>query len=124
MREKMEAEGVETIRSTLELRLDLYHRMSVVSHNRRQATQAVVSPRLRRMAGGRHQDPIARAAGVAALGALVEEGVAHVGDSLIWIHGWEWFSRTVRPTLATFEAIRGQMPLDEASIRARRELTA
>lgn len=95
--------------------------MSVVSHNRRQATQQVVSAALRRMARGRHPNPFGRAGAVLTLGAVVEEAVSQVGISLsMWYgatNGPAFLRDTLRPTLATFEAVRSDMPLDENSLR-------
>src|SRR5205823_2813097 len=64
MNAEMEKAGVEPVATTLHLTRQLYHRMSLVAHNRRQAIEQVVSSKLRRMSRGRHPDPVGRALAV------------------------------------------------------------
>lgn len=52
------------------------------------------------------------------LGAVVEEAVTSVGDGLAQFYGSAFYRDTVRPMVQSFQAIRSEMPLDEASLRA------
>jgi hypothetical protein len=49
---------------------------------------------------------------------MIESGVSHVGESLIWAYGMDWFHSEVKPLQAAFAAIREQMPLDAATLLA------
>ena len=53
VREMMIAAGEEPVANTRHLSDELYHRMSLVAHNRRRVLELVISPSLRRMARAR-----------------------------------------------------------------------
>jgi hypothetical protein len=119
--EMMIAAGEPAIPSTRDLSADLYHRMSVVTHNRRQATQSVLAPAQRSMARGRHPNPYGRATAVRWLGTVVEEAVAQVGGCLVSFLGetasTAWIAETLQPTLETFRAVERDQPLDARSVQ-------
>jgi hypothetical protein len=118
--EAMIAAGEQPLPSTRELSDKLYHRMSVVTHNRRQAIDLVVASNLRRMACGRHPSPVGRGQAVFTLGTIIEEAVRETGRCLSLFLGpevsGEWLADTLRPTLASFEAVRADQPLEEAAL--------
>lgn len=116
--EEMREAGHEALPTTIGHTRELYHRMSVVAHNRRAATQSVVSVPLRTMSRGKHRSVFARAGAVRMLGGVIEEAVVSVGDGLVPFYGSAFYRDTVRPMVQGFEAIRREMPLDEASLRA------
>ena len=120
VREMMIAAGAEPVPSTRHLSDELYHRMSLVAHNRRRAVELVIAPTLRRMARGRHPSPVGRAQAVLTHGTIIEEAVSETGLCMSFFLGPEgaarWLAATLRPTLATFEAVRHDQPLDEASL--------
>ena len=116
--EEMRDTGAEPLPTTITLTRELYHRMSVVALNRREATQSVVSEPLRTMSRGKHRSVFGRVAAVRMLGNVVEEAVTSVGDGLAQIYGSAFYRETVQPMIRSFEAIRREMPLDEASLRA------
>ena len=112
--EMMIVAGEQRIPNTRHLSDELYHRMSVVTHNRRQATQPAVAGPLRSMARGDRR-PLEHAAAVLSLGTIVEEAVTLTGGALAVFLGSrrdDWIKGTLRTTLATFEAVRRQQPLE------------
>ena len=115
---EMRDAGAEPLLTTIALTRQLYDRMSAVAHNRRKATQSVVSEPLRTMSRGKHRSVFGRVAAVRMLGGVVEEAVTSVGDGLAQIFGSAFYRDTVRPMVQSFEAIRREMPLDQASLRA------
>ena len=69
-REMMIAAGEEPVANTRHLSDELYHRMSLVAHNRRRVLELVISPSLRRMARGSHPGPIGKAQAVLTHGSI------------------------------------------------------
>jgi hypothetical protein len=116
--EKMREAGAEPIPGTGAVGRDLYHRMSLVAHNRREGLRFALAPRLRTMTRGPHTSVFGRAIAVSYAGTMVEEAVAHVGEALIRFYGPSFLGDVLRPTLESFAAIRSDMPLEEAALRA------
>jgi hypothetical protein len=116
--ERMRAAGAEPVPSSVALGRELYHRMSVVAHNRRQGTEMALSEALRTMTRGRHPTVFGRAAAVTYAGAIVEEAVGSVGDALGRFCGPGFYREVLRPALESFAAVRSDMPLDDAAIQA------
>jgi hypothetical protein len=116
----MIAAGEEPVPHTRVLSEKLYHHMSLVAHNRRQAIEMVISTTLRTMARGSHPSPVGRAQAVLSLGAIVEEVVLMTGPPLALFlgerAGSEWLDETLRPVLATFAAVRSDQPLEDDDI--------
>lgn len=120
MNERMKVAGAEPLGTTIGLSRQLYHRMSLVAHIRRQGIEQIVSSKLRRMSRGRHPDPVGRALAVESHGRVVEETVSLVGDSLSRFFGAAFYDTTLRPMLASFEAVREAAPLDPDTLRSMR----
>jgi hypothetical protein len=80
--ERMREAGAEPIAGTGGVGRELYHRMSVVAHNRREGLRLALAPSLRTMTRGRHPSVFGRAIAVSFAGTMVEEAVAHVGEAL------------------------------------------
>ncbi|MFL5847034.1 MAG: hypothetical protein ACJ762_20320 [Solirubrobacteraceae bacterium] len=116
----IEAAGHEPVPTTLSLTRQLYHRMSLVAHIRRQAIEMVVSSTLRRMSRGRHPDPIGRAIAVESHGRVIQETVATVGDSFGRFYGPSYYEDHLWPLLASFDAVRNSAPLDPKALRGMR----
>jgi hypothetical protein len=116
LNEAMEKAGLPPLGNTINLKEELYDRMSRTAHNRRSSCVSSLWKEGRQMAYGRAPSALRWASAVEWTASMTIEVVNAVGDALRSFYQGNFFVEKMAPLVQSIEAIRKTCPLDEDSI--------
>jgi hypothetical protein len=116
LNEAMRAAGLPPLGNTIDLKADLYDRMSRTAHNRRSSCLSSLWKEGREMAYGRAPGALRWASAVSWTSSMTIEVVNSVGDALRAFYQGDFFVEKMAPLVQSVNAICETFPLDEDSI--------